>query len=287
MLKCLLLLVLALLPSFGNPAWGQAPTVRVDASEKQPHNGTASGQDAKGRDAVDNPIVADSTGRHQADIERKEGENQAAEAKADEQYHHNIDRWTLRWNAITAIATAILILIGFGGVLAAIQTLKAINRQAHIANKTLIAQFRPRVVVRRIGLYNEAGNWGIRLLVVNIGGTNATIRDGWIDIQWRVGGEPRYQALHQGRIEGFSLGAGEEQSFNIAISDNSRFESKMHVFRLALSEGRPNKYSMQAVGEIGYVDDSGAGKKTGFFRILDIQSLRFGASQNTEDEYQD
>ncbi len=180
-----------------------------------------------------------------------------------------------------------LLIVGGFQVWLVWKTLGAIKRQADIANRTLIAQFRPKVIVRYIELYNGAGLWGIHLLVGNTGGTNATIKDGKIEVRWRVGNERRYDPLHRGSIEGFSLGAGEEQSFNIAISDNSRFDSKMHVFRLALEEGRPEKYLMQAVGEVRYVDDSGAGKKTGFFRVLDIQSLRFAASQNTEDEYQD
>ena len=74
----------------------------------------------------------DTQGHKQTDIEREEANKQAAKAEADEQYHREIDRRTLNWNAITAIATAVLVFIGLGGVIAALKTLNAIKRQGEL-----------------------------------------------------------------------------------------------------------------------------------------------------------
>ena len=123
--------------------------------------------------------------------------------------------------------------------------------------------------------------------VENIGGTNANIKGGKFDVRWRVGNERRDQSMHAERIEEFSLGAGDGRGLNVLITAKQKFDSKMYIFRLALEEGRPDKYSLQAVGVIHYVDDAGAGKKTGFSRTLDIDSMLFRASGNSEDEYQD
>jgi hypothetical protein len=168
-----------------------------------------------------------------------------------------------------------------------VSQVEEMRKVSDIANRTLIAQFRPKVIIRRIELIKGSGVWGIHVEVANVGGTNANVTGGKIDMRWRVGKELRDQPLHRESIESFSLEAGGETSFNIAMTANERFESKMHVFQLAFEEGRPDKYCMQAVGVLRYTDDSGAGKKTGFFRNLDIETRRFYPVQNSEDEYQD
>ena len=136
MRKLLLLLVLALLPPLGNPVWGQTPAIGVNASEKQPHDGATGGKNTKDRGAKENPLVVDTMGSQQTEVERKEAEQQAAEAETEKQYHQRIDRWTLRWNGITAIATIGLFLVGFGGVFAAVRTLQAIGKQSEIASNS-------------------------------------------------------------------------------------------------------------------------------------------------------
>ncbi|HEY6448233.1 MAG TPA: hypothetical protein VIY53_17370 [Acidobacteriaceae bacterium] len=184
-------------------------------------------------------------------------------------------------------ATMVLVAVAVWAGCLALKTLRAIEKQADIANRMLIAQFRPKVIVRRIELFNGAGNWNMHIEVENIGGTKAITKETKLYIRWRVGSERRCESLHDQRIDSFALEAGEGRGINFLMSNNGRFNSKMDVFKMALREGTPNRYSLQVIGEIPYVDGSGAGKKTGFSRFLDIETMRFNASQNPEDEYQD
>ena len=85
----------------------------------------------------------DPSGHQQTPEERKEAEKQPVEAEAQENYHRSVDGWMLRWTAISAIATTLLMFIGIGGVCAALKTLGAIQRQIKVQEESL----RPRLAI--------------------------------------------------------------------------------------------------------------------------------------------
>jgi hypothetical protein len=124
-----MLVLLTWIPLLWQQAWGQAPGVGVKATHEKPKNGKGTTGTAEPRGTNEYPFVVDTQGHKQTDIERDEANKQAAKAEVDEQYHRDVDRGTIKWSAITAIATAALILVGIGGIAAAIRTLRAIEDQ--------------------------------------------------------------------------------------------------------------------------------------------------------------
>lgn len=129
--------LLAWIPFFGQPSWGQPPGIGVQPGQKQPKNGRRTTAATTPRGTDQNPFVVDTQGHKQTDIERDEANKQAAKTETGEQYHRYIDRWALIWNGTAAVATAVLVLIGIGGVCAALKTLRAINRQADLQERTI------------------------------------------------------------------------------------------------------------------------------------------------------
>jgi hypothetical protein len=177
----------------------------------------------------------------------------------------------------------------------------AAEEQSRIANSTLIAQFRPRVIVRSIILKQNKtyfdGNdgqklfrtdsWTVELLFVNVGGTGAQVLGVPLEIRWRdTPALHRYQPLHGAQIEGFPLGAGRENLTSIVVPNGGLFGSKIAVSDLEL-KARKSFHAIQVVGIVCYVDGSSIERKTGFVRNLNLHTMRFTPSTNPEEEYQD
>jgi hypothetical protein len=123
----------AWVPFCWQPSWAQAPSVGINHPKKKPDGASRSAKTTDPRGKKENPLVVDAPGHQLTPEERKEGEEQAAaKAKAEEQYHRDIDRWTLIWSGITAVATAVLVLVGIGGMILALMTLMGIERQGQL-----------------------------------------------------------------------------------------------------------------------------------------------------------
>jgi hypothetical protein len=101
----------------------------VQAGKKKPDDSTRSGKATDTRGTKENPLVVDTLGHQQTAEERKEAEKQATNAEAEEQYHHGVDRWTLRWSGIAAVATGVLVLVGIVGTIVAIKNIDALSQQ--------------------------------------------------------------------------------------------------------------------------------------------------------------
>jgi hypothetical protein len=111
-------------PFCWQPLWGQAPGVRVEYSHKpkhQPELPTAQAQPDK-RGTQESPLVVETHDRRQTDKE-------ATEAQANKDSAEFINRWTFRFTGIAALATVLLVIVGWFGVKAANRTLRAIERQ--------------------------------------------------------------------------------------------------------------------------------------------------------------
>jgi hypothetical protein len=117
--------LMAVLSYFGQPLAGQSPSGGEESNRNQ-KNIPADSPDKATRDqrgTKESPLVIDTEGHQYTPAEAKEKSRE----KADK---HSIDEWTLRWAAITAGSTVVLMLVGIGGVIAATRTLRAIEQQA-------------------------------------------------------------------------------------------------------------------------------------------------------------
>jgi hypothetical protein len=125
----------------------------------------------------------DTLGLEQTRIETGESEKQAAETKAEEQYHRGVDRRMIFWGGFTAITTGLLVLVGIGGTLAAVRTIKAIEKQvqsqidADRAWLMVEARFDPTLGV---ALHTGGISAEIELVISNAGPTPAWVYEQYV-----------------------------------------------------------------------------------------------------------
>jgi hypothetical protein len=177
--------------------------------------------------------------------------------------------------------------------------------QSEIANKTLIAQFRPKVIVRRIFLkrndseyegddgqkFFTVESWSFSFEFTNVGGTNAIVEDNYIEIRWdKLRRDGATELIKIESFKGFSLKSGEDRVVSIEVPERgSHIQNRMEIAR---ARGRlhgtpPQENLLCCEGCIRYTDMAATQRKTGFLRQWDVIRERFIASTNPEDEYQD
>ena len=124
MRRVLAVVFLAGTPFCWQPLRGQAPGVGVESGHDQKRQGKLGATQPKDdqRGTKQSPIVVD-TVRH------PKSEEEAAKEKADDNWKHNIDTWTVGLALAVALFNGALVIVGWRGVRAANRTLKAIERQ--------------------------------------------------------------------------------------------------------------------------------------------------------------
>lgn len=117
----------AWIPFCWQPLWGQSPGVGVKHPSHEKHQDALRTADPKDRQdaAQDAPIVVNMDGYPKSKAE-------AAEERAENNRKKWIDIGTVAGALLAALFTGVLVIVGWCGVRAAIRTLKAIQRQAHL-----------------------------------------------------------------------------------------------------------------------------------------------------------
>jgi hypothetical protein len=169
------------------------------------------------------------------------------------------------------------------------------ERQTGIADRTLIATFRPRLLVRSVLLKQnssaeESGNrdepWRIKFTVSNVGGSQATIvllvSGGSLIEAGKVPAEPPYAELIDMRPQ-LTLIPGQHQEFTVPVSEE-----------IGRSLWEWNKWPSAArasyvffLGYIRFVDEGKMTRSYGFCRLYDPDTHRFGVVQDPDYEYAD
>lgn len=124
MRKLLVLIVLAWIPLCGQPLLVQTPGVGVQSSQKQEQQRNLTTRNPAGEQlgTKEFPLVVDTEGH-------KKTPSEAAEDKRKDDTKEYRDRWTFRLTVIGTVIGGILMLIGGGGVIAAVLTLRRMDRQ--------------------------------------------------------------------------------------------------------------------------------------------------------------
>jgi hypothetical protein len=256
----LILTVLAWIPFCWQPLRGQPPGVGINAPKKQPNNATGDAKATGTRGTKDDPFIVDTFGHQETPAERKKADEQAAEAKAQEQYHRDIDRRTLIWNCTTALATVVLVLVGIGGVFAALRTLWAVEAQGVLLAREFELSHRPWVAVDlavtdTLAFDSDGLKMPLRFTLRNTGNSPAlrTFIDAVIDANWD---EARVDAnwiwfcskpnSGLGKIIGVSLFPGS----TIIRDETFIVTRKMIEENLDPTEGRFLKLTI--MGKVGY-----------------------------------
>jgi hypothetical protein len=197
-----------------------------------------------------------------------------------------------------------LVLVGALGVVAGLLTLRAIGKQADIANRTLIAQFRPKIIVRKVVIdpysveyfdrRGEGAEWKISLHLHNAGGTVAHVQKykAWLHCCDGSSGSTR-------KLVGW---AESDASFDIPAGGNKEIQcipnpKEFRAMLVAIGADRELEWNTGGeieadffvyLGTITYTDEIGTSRNTAFHRIWrGTENQFFTASKNPDQEYSD
>lgn len=189
-----------------------------------------------------------------------------------------------------------LVFVGIGAVIAAICTLKAIERQAKLMETQLILQYRPKIVVRsakasefKTGI-GDSARPTIQFTVVNSGGSVAHVKGGKVRI-WSIQTFPppasppiEFTLGEEVQLRSFSLQPGEERVVKEPMGTgiiNDIDWANYHA-------GTPTKFrDIYLIGNIWYEDDLGIRRRTGISRTYNPVMESFSARKDDEAEFSD
>jgi hypothetical protein len=226
--------------------------------------------------------------------------------------------------------TIVLTIVGIVGTCAAIKTLKAINKQAHymlvharhfdklakaalansrattdqltemqksreIQTKTLILQYRPKIIIRRAKAVQfnfelgEMGECKLRFTLVNTGGSRAHITAGGnvklMSCIARDVGNIEFKDGDVFMFNQFTLQPGEEVVFEETLSTGAINDVQWENFRQGIKTD-PLRY-LFLMGTIYYTDDLNIPRSTGISRTYDPKTKAFAPRKDEEEEYAD
>jgi hypothetical protein len=173
--------------------------------------------------------------------------------------------------------------------------LEEMKKAREIENKTLILQYRPKVIVRNVralefssALYRP-GECQIRFTIVNVGGSPAHIVSGGnLKLISALGYTVDNVALHDGDefvIPEFTLEPGQQNIFDGRLTTGTDNDEGWIAYRKGRSTS-PSRY-LYLMGTIWYQDDLNIPRATGVSRKYDISTKTFAPMKESEEEYTD
>lgn len=203
--------------------------------------------------------------------------------------NHNWLDWYLAFGPSTWSNWA-LALFASGATLIALRTLKAIRKQAQIANDTLILSNRPRIKVRRFVIKPWNEFWwelpiAIECQVVNAGGTDAFIVESNCTISARREAPDALPMLppYSDQLDSFKIKEGVLPA-GLALMYQSSTTILHSRHDDLVAQGQINLY---AFGYISYKDQRGNLYRTGFCRRYNYSKKRFEIVENPDYEHTD
>jgi hypothetical protein len=190
------------------------------------------------------------------------------------------------------------VVISCVGIIIAVFTLFAINRQARIANDTLLATFRPQLIVRKVYLRSgtqistmgvpDTDPWMVVYAIANIGGSRATLKSGNFEASSFEDGLPANLPYKDREfVEPISIQPGEEKDFSVRIGENLT-----NYFRM-LGTKSPYDMSHQKIGHVyfwgraQYSDDRGFIRDLAICRHYKTDTGKFMPVEDADYEYAD
>jgi hypothetical protein len=176
------------------------------------------------------------------------------------------------------------------------KTLLEIQRQANLmetqgklAEKTIVLQFRPRIVVRNAratGLGMEPGKPGICTMesqLVNVGGSPAHIVGGFVSLFSYIAKDARDLQFIDGskfEISKGTLQPGERSDFEKSMETGTINDSGWMDYYVGKGSGR----NLILTGTIWYNDDIGIRRQTSIYRPYDPNTGRFSPKDNSVEQ---
>jgi hypothetical protein len=165
-----------------------------------------------------------------------------------------------------------------------------------IQTRTLILQYRPRIIVRGAKASNfnvadlgEPARANIKFSVINTGGTPARITGGYFAL-WSLEATKapapiEFQRGGDNPIVGFDLQPGQETVLERTASAGVTNDIQWANYHQAL-QTEPRRY-IYLVGALLYLDDLDIPRQTGINRCYDPKTRTFLPEKNSDQEYAD
>jgi hypothetical protein len=172
---------------------------------------------------------------------------------------------------------------------------RATHEQATIAKNALIAQFRPKIVIRSIQFnpstveeFDQQSNsaWKIEISIVNAGDTIAHVTYCAAISYWMDNLRRSRADIGTEEWEPYSLNPGETRRLILPVKQ-STFRTNLNIVESAIKRGNEPQEFPVCKGSVFYADENRHIRETGFERRWDIQRRRFIASEDPEAEYSD
>jgi hypothetical protein len=167
------------------------------------------------------------------------------------------------------------------------------KKQADVMERTMILQFRPRIIVRSAIAKHFEVEWGkvgrcnISFHLANAGGSSAFIIGGHMQLLSCVGHNSHDVTIDDGepfKFTEFVLTAGEYLSFQETLTTGALMDTPWIDF----FQGGPDTYRyLYLIGSIWYRDDLGIPRQTNLHRKFEFSSKRFVPQKDNEEENSD
>lgn len=237
------------------------------------------------------PPIVDDVKQHQKSTA------EAADDMSKNDKQDRVDRWTFDLTVANTCFTGLLVLIGFGGVYAAIRTLKEMRTSTVVSEKALILAQRPRITVRAFYFTEMKGVGGIykvnngvtpgsfcngQFYIQNLGGTDARIKDIWSEvcIEETLPMKRPYEGL-EGSKDEKTLKPGQSSFYLFGLKNSPGLDAQ------TANDVTQSVRNLYILGWIGYTDDLGIYRITGFCRCYDVGKDRFVPVDDPDYEYSD
>jgi hypothetical protein len=172
--------------------------------------------------------------------------------------------------------------------------LREMEKSREIDTKTLILQYRPKIIVRdatasdfNVAELGKPAQGKVRFIMVNTGGSAAHIDGGWVAVWSAESPSSSPIEIKQGkeeRIGAFTLQPGEETPLERVLNTGVTNSIQWANFHQAIKT-EPSRY-IYLVGVINYRDDLGILRRTGINRTYDPKTKTF-VPGTLEGEYED
>ena len=195
------------------------------------------------------------------------------------------------WDKLAIAGTWALVIVGFLAIV-------FLWRQTNLMSRTLIFQFRPKLIIRNATLETPEGE-PARILysVANVGGTDAKIVNTDLKVLYigvnlvNAKKEPLTPPAHEQKVlweKSVLLHAGQDTQLSITL--DSTIVERLGFLRDQRKWGTTNPElvgQLSLRGKLYYTDESNITRNIGIQRYLDVEKKRLFATPDSEYDYAD
>jgi len=162
-----------------------------------------------------------------------------------------------------------------------------------VARKEFLATHRPRLIVRDVDVVKLDEGWMIQFLIVNEGGSKATLVESWVDVEFPCQNVRNMMSTGHDDLGRLTFEQGEPKyqlclirpQFVAALTSGARAGKRRRG--PGLWGVTPTSNEPIFIGALMYVDEIGNRRRSVFRRIFDPYQGGFVRSDNPDHEYAD